>query len=65
MLFFKGKENKKYEFGHKVSIMQTLNTSVIVGAIYFRNEFDGYVLHIAVERGNHLTEKVPLTARVD
>src|SRR5690606_25415519 len=29
----KGKEHKKYEFGNKVSIIQTQNTGVIVGAL--------------------------------
>jgi hypothetical protein len=36
----KGKEHKQYEFGNKVSITRT-DTGVIVGALSFRNEFDG------------------------
>ncbi|TWV15695.1 IS5 family transposase [Bacteroidaceae bacterium HV4-6-C5C] len=40
----KGKEHKKYEFGNKVSILYTQNTGVIVGALSFRNEYDGHTL---------------------
>lgn len=40
----KGKEYKKYEFGNKVSVVHTQNTGVIVGALGFRNEYDGHTL---------------------
>ena len=40
----KGKEHKKYEFGNKASFVYTRNTGVIVGAMGFRNEFDGHTL---------------------
>ncbi len=36
----KGKEHKKYEFGNKVSIVYNL-CGVILGAMGFRNEYDG------------------------
>ena len=44
----KGKEHKQYEFGNKVSITRT-GTGVIVGALSFRNEFDGHTLDKAIE----------------
>src|SRR6218665_3460331 len=37
----KGKAHKKYEFGNKASISVTENTGVIVGALSFRNSYDG------------------------
>ena len=40
----KGKEHKNYEFGNKVSLVHTQNTGVIVGALGFRNEYDGHTL---------------------
>lgn len=39
----KGKEHELWEFDNKVSITRTV-TGVIVGALNFRNEFDGYTL---------------------
>lgn len=61
----KGKEHKKYEFGNKVSIVQTQNTGVIVGAMSFRNEYDGHTLESALEQVNRLLGKEPRTATVD
>lgn len=61
----KGKEHKKYEFGNKVSIVKTQNTGVIVGAMGFRNEFDGHTLTPALEQVARLTGKEPKTATVD
>lgn len=46
----KGKEHKKYEFGNKVSILYTQNTGVIVGALSFKNEYDGHTLTEALEQ---------------
>jgi IS5 family transposase len=40
----KGKEHKKYEFGNKVSIAKT-DSGVIVGALSFRDKFDGITYH--------------------
>lgn len=61
----KGKEHKKYEFGNKVSIVKTQNTGVIVGAMGFRNEFDGHTLIPALEQVNRLIAKEPKTVSVD
>lgn len=61
----KGKEHKKYEFGSKVSLVKTQNTGVIVGAMGFRNEFDGHTLIPALEQVNRLVGKGPRTATVD
>ena len=54
----KGKEHKLYEFGNKVSITRT-GTGVIVGALSFRNEFDGHTLQGAIEQVEKLTERKP------
>lgn len=61
----KGKEHKKYEFGNKVSIVKTENTGVIIGAMGFRNDFDGHTLEPALEQVRRLTGKEPKTATVD
>lgn len=61
----KGKEHKKYAFGNKVSIVKTQNTGVIVGAMGFRNEFDGHTLAPALEQVSRLVGKEPRTATVD
>ncbi len=60
----KGKEHKKYEFGNKVSIVYNLN-GVIVGAMGFRNEYDGHTLEPALQQVEALTGKAPRTASVD
>jgi IS5 family transposase len=61
----RGKEHRKYEFGNKVSIAHTQNTGVIVGALGFRNEYDGHTLEKTLEQTRRLTGKVPKTASVD
>jgi transposase, IS5 family len=61
----KGKEHKKYEFGNKVSIVYTQNTGVIVGALGFRNQYDGHTLEQALEQTTKLTGQSPQTATVD
>jgi IS5 family transposase len=61
----KGKEHKKYEFGNKVSIVKTQKTGVIVGAMGFRNEFDGHTLTPALAQVNRLVGKEPKTVSVD
>lgn len=61
----KGKEHKKYEFGNKVSIVYTQNTGVIVGAMSFRNEFDGHTLEPALKQHEQLTGNRAKTATVD
>lgn len=61
----KGKEHKKYEFGNKVSIVYTQTTGVIVGALGFRNEYDGHTLEKALQQTIELTGCTPLTATTD
>ena len=60
----KGKEHKKYEFGNKISIVYNLS-GVIVGAMGFRNEYDGHTLSPALEQMQHLTGIIAKTATVD
>lgn len=61
----KGKEHKKYEFGNKVSIVQAQTTGVIVGALGFRNEYDGHTLEKTLEQTTRLTGSAPQSATVD
>jgi IS5 family transposase len=52
----KGKEHKQYEFGSKVSIMSTKNSSVIIGAINIpKNDYDAHTLEPAIEQQQRLT----------
>src|SRR5690606_38927309 len=60
----KGKEHKKYEFGNKASFVKT-DTGVIVGAMGFRNEYDGHTLPPVLEQVERLTGKLPQKAKVD
>ena len=52
----KGKEQKKYEFGNKVSIIRSA-TGVILGASSFRNEYDGHTIQKSLEQVRRLTGK--------
>lgn len=61
----KGKEHKKYEFGNKVSVVLTQNTGVIVGAMGFRNEFDGHTLEPALNQVERLVGKALKTVSAD
>lgn len=54
----KGKEHKKYEFGNKVSIVRTWN-GLIVGALSFRNEYDGHMIDASLEQTERLTGRRP------
>ena len=45
----KGKEHKKYEFGNKVSIVRHWS-GLIIGALSFRNEFDGHTVDKSLEQ---------------
>lgn len=54
----KGKEHKPYEFGNKVSISWT-GTGVIVGALGFRNEFDGHTLDKSIEQVERIRMSKP------
>ncbi len=53
----KGKEHKKYEFGNKVSIIYTQRTGVIIGAMSFRNPYDGHTIEPALEQVERLLGK--------
>ena len=62
----KGKEAKKYEFGNKASIITTQTTGVIVGAMSFRNPYDGHTLQPAIDQAEMLLETASIkTATVD
>ncbi len=50
----KGKEHKKYEFGNKVSIIRSV-TGIILGAMSFRNEYDGHTIESSLEQVERLT----------
>ena len=60
----KGKEHKKYEFGNKASFVKT-SSGVIVGAMGFRNEYDGHTLEAALKQVGDLVGKLPKLATVD
>ena len=60
----KGKEHKKYEFGNKASFVKT-NSGVIVGALGFRNEYDGHTLEKVLRQVGELVGKQPKIATVD
>ena len=45
----KGKDYKKYEFGNKVSIVRLWN-GLIIGAMSFRNEYDGHTMAPSMEQ---------------
>jgi IS5 family transposase len=61
----KGKEHKKYEFGNKVSVTYTKTTGVIVGALSFRNEYDGHTLEESLAQSERLTGIRAETATAD
>ena len=52
----KGKEHKKYEFGNKVSIIRSA-TGIILGAMSFRNEYDGHTIEAALGQVERLTQR--------
>mgnify|MGYP000954772186 CR=1 FL=1 len=54
----KGKEHKLYEFGNKVSKGWTAK-GVIVGALGFRNEYDGHTLDKSIEQVERVRERAP------
>ena len=61
----KGKEHKMYEFGNKASFVVTQTTGVIVGAMSFRNEYDGNTLEPALTQASQLRKTKIKTATVD
>ena len=60
----KGKEHKKYEFGNKASFVKT-DSGVLVGALGFRNQYDGHTLPSVLDQVERLTGKRPENAKVD
>ncbi len=54
----KGKEHKKYEFGNKVSIVRTW-AGLIIGALSFRNEYDGHTIDKSLEQVERLVGRRP------
>ena len=70
MIFFlkiaKGKENKKYEFGSKASIVVTKNSGIIIGALNFKeNTYDGNTLSATLSQVESLTKNKPSFAICD
>lgn len=60
----KGKEHKKYEFGNKASFVKT-DSGVIVGALGFRNEYDGHTLDLVIDQVVRMVGVSPKVAKVD
>lgn len=54
----KGKEHKKYEFGNKVSIVRTWG-GLIIGALSFRNEYDGHTIDRSLDQVERLARQRP------
>lgn len=62
----KGKEAKKYEFGNKVSIMKTMKSGIIIGALSFSNNpYDTDTLDPQLRQVERLTGRLPKTAIAD
>ena len=62
----KGKESKKYEYGNKTSLVKTIKSGIIVGALAFEeNSYDGDTLEPQLEQVERLTGKSPKFAVVD
>ena len=54
----KGKEHKKYEFGNKVSVVRTWG-GLIIGALSFRNEYDGHTIDKSLDQTERLVGRRP------
>jgi len=62
----KGKEAKKFEFGNKSSIVKTLKSGIIVGAMAFiENIYDGDTLQPQLEQTERITQHKPKVGIVD
>ena len=62
----KGKEAKKYEFGNKSSIVKTVKSGIIVGAMAFTdNVYDGDTLSPQLEQTERLTGHKPKVGITD
>lgn len=60
----KEKEGKKYEFGNKVSNVR-LWDGIIIGALSFRNEYDGHTIDKAMEQVRRLYDRKIKTLACD
>lgn len=59
----KGKEAKKYEYGNKSSIVKTMNSGIVVGALAFNeNIYDGDTLEPQMHQLDRLLDKLPKKA---
>lgn len=54
----KGKEHRKYEFGNKVSFVRTWG-GLIIGALSFRNEYDGHTIDQSLDQVERLVGRRP------
>ena len=62
----KGKEAKKFEFGNKTSIVKTIKSGIIVGAMAFtENIYDGDTLEPQLQQTERLTGRKPKAGIVD
>ncbi len=62
----KGKEAKKFEFGNKSSIVKTMKSGIIIGALAFsENIYDGDTLSPQIEQIKRLTDYIPKIGIVD
>jgi len=62
----KGKDHKPYEYGHKASIVSTLNSQVIIGvASHNEHTHDSRTLKTALEEAEHFRESPIALAVVD
>ena len=62
----KGKEAKKYEFGNKVSIVKTMKSGIIVGALSFiDNPYDADTLEPQLKQVKKMTGRLPKVAITD
>ncbi len=62
----KGKEAKKFEFGNKTSIVKTMKSGIIVGAMAFtENIYDGDTLEPQLQQTERLIRKKPKAGIVD
>ncbi|MBP7169895.1 MAG: IS5/IS1182 family transposase, partial [Bacteroidales bacterium] len=53
-----------YEFGNKASFAKT-DSGVIVGALGFRDQYDGHTLKPTLEQVERLTGRMPQRVKVD
>lgn len=62
----KGKESKKYEYGNKTSLVKTIKSGIILGALAIReNTYDGNTLEPQLKQVERLIGKLPGFAIVD